>query len=240
MPQERNYDAVVFDLLTALIDSWSLWTRAAGSAEDGLRWRREYLALTYAAGRYRPYTDIVRQAARQADIKPLCADVLFANWGDLAPWPETGKVLTTLAERVRLGVVTNCSMTLGAAAVACTGIRFAAVVTAESVGFYKPRPEPYRAVLRSLDPAPARTLFVAGSAADVPGATGVGMPVFWHNRLGLQPVDVARPDFVATTLEPLLNLVCDARADAVHTRAANVSRTAKLHLLEADNQSAAR
>src|SRR5215831_16205789 len=74
MPQERNYDAVVFDLLTALIDSWSLWNRAAGSAEDGLRWRREYLALTYAAGPYRPYTDIVRQAARQADIKPLCAD----------------------------------------------------------------------------------------------------------------------------------------------------------------------
>jgi 2-haloacid dehalogenase len=63
MPQERDYDAVVFDLLTALIDSWTLWSRAAGSAEDGLRWRREYLALTYAAGPYRPYADIVRQTA---------------------------------------------------------------------------------------------------------------------------------------------------------------------------------
>jgi hypothetical protein len=49
----RNYDAIVFDLLTALIDSWTIWNRAAGSAEDGLRWRREYLALTYAAGPYR-------------------------------------------------------------------------------------------------------------------------------------------------------------------------------------------
>ena len=52
MPQVRNYDAVVFDLLTALIDSWTFWNRAAGSAEDDLRWRREYLALTYAAGSY--------------------------------------------------------------------------------------------------------------------------------------------------------------------------------------------
>jgi FMN phosphatase YigB (HAD superfamily) len=86
-------------------------------------------------------------------------------------------------------------------------VRFSAVVTAESAGFYKPRPEPYRAALRSLDTAPARTLFVAGSAADVPGAKSVGMPVFWHNRIGLQPLDAARPDFVATSLEPLLDLV---------------------------------
>ena len=35
-----HYDAVVFDLLTALIDSWSLWNRVAGSDEIGLRWRR--------------------------------------------------------------------------------------------------------------------------------------------------------------------------------------------------------
>jgi 2-haloacid dehalogenase len=97
---------------------------------------------------------------------------LFAGWRDLPPWPETRAVLTTLAERVPLGVVTNCSATLGAAAVACTGIQFAAVVTAESAGFYKPRPEPYRDVLRLLDTTPARTLFVAGSAADVPGACG--------------------------------------------------------------------
>ena len=207
MSVERNYDAVVFDLLTALIDSWTLWNRAAGSIEDGLRWRREYLALTYAAGPYRSYTDIVRQAARQADIKPFCVEALFAGWGDLPPWPETRKVLTTLGERVPLGVVTNCSTTLGEAAIACTGIGFAAVVTAELAGFYKPRPEPYRAVLRVLGTAPARTLFVAGSAADVPGARAVGMPVFWHNRMGLQPVDAARPDFVAASLEPLLNLV---------------------------------
>src|SRR5262245_56798859 len=207
MPQERNYDAVVFGLLTALIDSWTTWNRAAGSAEDGLRWRREYLALTYAAGPYRPYADIVRQAPRQADIKPFCVEALFAGWGDMPPWPETRKVLTALAERVPLGVVTNCSATLGAAAVARTGIRFSAIVTAESAGFYKPRPETYLAVLRLLDTVPARTLFVAGSAADVPGAKAVGMPVFWHNRMEMQPVDAARPDFVAASLEPLLNLV---------------------------------
>ena len=207
MPSQRRYDAVVFDLLTALIDSWTLWNRAAGSAEDGLRWRRAYLELTYGAGPYRPYEDIVRQAAVRAGIDGSCAETLFAQWTDLPPWPETRRVLAALAGRAPLGVVTNCSRTLGAAAVACTGGRFAAVVTAESAGFYKPRPEPYHAVLKMLGTDPARTLFVAGSAADVPGAKGAGMPVFWHNRMGLQPVDDARPDFSAASLEPLLDLV---------------------------------
>ena len=207
MPGKGNYDAVVFDLLTALINSWTLWNRAAGSAEDGLRWRREYLKLTYGAGAYRPYEDVVRLVATRAGVAPARAEALFACWSDLQPWPEARRVLSALGDRVPLGVVTNCSITLGTAAVACTGVRFAAVVTAESAGFYKPRPEPYLAVLGLLGTAPARTLFVAGSAADVPGAKGVGMPVFWHNRMGLQPIDAARPDFAAASLEPLLDLV---------------------------------
>ena len=82
--------------------------------------------------------------------------------------------------------------------------------TAESVGFYKPRPEVYRAVLHRLGTDPARTLFVAGSASDVPGARGVGMPVYWHNRVGLPPLtnrgDLARPEFLEKSLEPLAAL----------------------------------
>jgi hypothetical protein len=33
---ERRYDAVVFDLLTALIDSWTLWNAVAGSQAAGM------------------------------------------------------------------------------------------------------------------------------------------------------------------------------------------------------------
>ena len=35
-----RYGAVVFDLLTALLDSWTLWNAVAGSEEAGMRWRR--------------------------------------------------------------------------------------------------------------------------------------------------------------------------------------------------------
>jgi 2-haloalkanoic acid dehalogenase type II len=207
LSNDRRYDAVVFDLLTALIDSWSLWNAAAGSADAGLRWRRRYLELTYRQGAYRPYEAIVRDAAAQSGVGAACADELTRRWDELAPWAETTEVVGALARRVPLAVATNCSVALGRRAAARCGVTFAALVTAEEAGFYKPRPEPYRAVLAKLGTAPARTLFVAGSAADVPGAQGVGMPVYWHNRMGLAALDGATPDFVETSLRPLLELV---------------------------------
>lgn len=203
----KAYDAVLFDLLTALLDSWTVWNTAAGSAEDGLRWRRKYLELTYDAGAYRPYEEIVRQAAIQSGVGTGAADALVTKWETIAPWPEAGGVMTTLAQHLPLGVATNCSVALGRKAAALVGVPFKAVVTAEEAGFYKPRPEPYRMALAQLGTAPDRTLFVAGSAADVPGARGVGMPVYWHNRMGLAPVGSAKPDFTHASLQPLLGLV---------------------------------
>ena len=117
MAAGRRFDAVVFDLLTALIDSWTLWNRAAGSAEDGLRWRRKYLELTYAAGRYRPYEAIVREAAIASGVDAAAADRLIALWPELPLWSETPRILDRLASRVPLGVATNCSKVLGLRAV---------------------------------------------------------------------------------------------------------------------------
>jgi 2-haloacid dehalogenase len=204
-----RFDAVVFDLLTALLDSWTVWNRAAGSAADGMHWRREYLRLTYGCGAYRPYEDLVREAADGVGLNRVHADALMTRWDELQPWPEVVPVLDALVRRgVRLGIVTNCSIGMGRRAADRVGVAFHAVVTAEEAGFYKPRPEPYRAVLARLGADPARTLFVAGSPADVPGAAGAGMPVFWHNRAGLPPATGgARPLLVADTLHPLLDLL---------------------------------
>lgn len=202
-------EAVVFDLLTALLDSWAVWNEAAGSEHDGMRWRRTYLKLTYGCGRYRPYEDLVREAAVEAGIDPAAAGGLSRRWDDLRPWAEAPRLLGDLnASGIPIAVVTNCSIDLGRRAAAKVGVPFEAVITSEETGYYKPRPEPYLAVLGRLGTDPARTLFVAGSPADIPGATGVGMSVFWHNRVGLPFVaDKARPLLIADTLHPLGELV---------------------------------
>ena len=203
-----KYDAVVFDLLTAVLDSWSLWNNVAGSPETGLKWRRRYLEITYGCGAYRPYEALVREAAKDVGLPETLADALERRWDELTPWPEAAAMLAGMP--VPLAVATNCSIRLGRRAAACVGVPFKVVVTAEEAGFYKPRPEPYRAVLRALGTAPKRTLFVAGSASDVPGAKGVGMPVYWHNRIGLSPRDDTKPDHLESTLHRLGDLFSGA------------------------------
>lgn len=198
--------AVIFDLLTALLDSWSVWDRAAGGEEPGRRWRARYLELTYGCGAYRPYEELVAEAARDVGLSSEAPDRLHAAWATLEPWPEVPGVLAGLrAKGLKLGVATNCSIPLGRQAAGRCGVPFDAVVTSEEAGFYKPRPEPYRAVLAALGAAPEEALFVAGSAADVPGAAGVGMRVVWHNRVGLPPKPGATPLREARSLDAALD-----------------------------------
>src|ERR1051326_5143442 len=171
------YQAVMFDLLTALLNSWSLWNKVAGSDGVGFDWRQRYLQLTYQAGPYRSYEGIITESAREVGVPEACAKELIRRWGELEPWPETPQVVRALLERVPVAVATNASIALARMAVACLGVAMPTVVTAEEAGYYKPQPQPYRMALDRLQRPAESVLFVAGSAADVPGAAAVGMPV---------------------------------------------------------------
>jgi 2-haloalkanoic acid dehalogenase type II len=206
---ERKFDAVLFDLLTALLDSWTLWNIVAGSPEDGRRWRAVYLRRTYEAGAYRPYEALVAAAAAEVGLSATLSAQLAARYGELEPWPEVREVLDALRRKgMALGVVTNCSAELAAKAIACTGIDFDAVVTAERAGFYKPDPRPYQMALVELGVAPGRCLFVAGSVYDLFGTSNVGLPTYWHDRIGMAaPANASEPIAHHRSLYPLLELV---------------------------------
>jgi len=194
-PVSRRYDAVLFDLLTALLDSWSLWNAIAGGEDAGRRWRAIYLRRTYDTGVYRPYEALVGEAAAEAGLDRSLANDLAARYAELRPWPGVTDDLACLAaSEVRLGIATNCSEVLGRVAVLRVGIAFDVVVTAERAGFYKPDPHPYQLALTELGVAAERCLFVAGSAYDLVGASRLGLDIWWHDRIGLEkPADAPGP-----------------------------------------------
>ena len=174
-----RYAAIGFDLLTALLDSWSLFADVAGGRELGMRWHA--VAQSLLRGKdYRPFDDVVRDAAGVVGVERAQADELLRRWGESAPWPDVPGVLPRLNSYTRF-IVTNCSERLGALAAARAG-KFDLVMTAERAGAYKPDPRPYRAALDALDLHRQRVLFVAGSAHDVGGASRAGMDVYWANR----------------------------------------------------------
>jgi 2-haloalkanoic acid dehalogenase type II len=212
---ERKFDAVLFDLLTALLDSWTLWNIVAGSPEDGRMWRTAYLRRTYEAGAYRPYEALVAEAAAEVGLSPTLAARLAARYGELKQWPEVHEVLGALRrEGMALGIVTNCSEELAAKAVACTGVNFDVAVTAERAGFYKPDARPYQMALDELGGVPGRCLFVAGSVYDLFGTSKVGLPTYWHDRIGMAPpFNAPEPIAHHRSLYPLLGLVLGRAAE---------------------------
>lgn len=201
-------DAICFDLLTALLDSWSLWEAVASEAGypgRGEPWRHAALRHVTASGNYRPYDMPLREGALDTGLPGALAGHLLARWSDLRPFPEVPALLSRLRERPErpLATATNCPETLARQAAAALGDPFAVVVSAERAGAYKPDPRPYRLALTELGLPPARVLFVAGSAHDVGGALRVGMPVVWVNRLGLPTPPDAAGAIVVPDLRPL-------------------------------------
>lgn len=198
--------AIVFDLLTGLLDSWSTWdiSTPSGTASEGRKWRQRYLEVTYGSTVYGPgstYEELVARAAAESGLPSSAPEALLRNWKDLRAWPEVGRVLRELrAKGYLLGIVTNCSKELGHAAVRCAekaaeevggevegSWKFDAAVTAEESGWYKPAIQAYHAILPFMGEGlkPEDVLFVAGSAGDVAGATKAGFGVVWNNHVGL-------------------------------------------------------
>ncbi|KAI1123460.1 putative 2-deoxyglucose-6-phosphate phosphatase [Nemania abortiva] len=209
--------AIVFDLLTALINSWSLWDAStpSGTPAEGRLWRECYLQITFGAGAYVPYEDLVKQAASEVGLPPSAPEALVRVWEHLPPWPEVGGVLCALKKQgYKLAVVTNCSKHLGHLAARGVeksatdageeGFTFDAVITAEESGFYKPVKAAYEAILGVLGLEASDVLFVAGSAGDVQGATDAGMKVVWHNQIGLAKKGDAVPLKEGRSLEDAL------------------------------------
>ncbi|KAL5356464.1 HAD-like domain-containing protein [Aspergillus floccosus] len=221
--------AVIFDLLTALLDSWSLWNAAAGSEDAGRRWRGRYLEITFGCGEYRPYEDLVRESAVDTGIGEEAASTLLTNWDHLQPWPEAADVLQSLRRRgYLLGVVTNCSSELGHRAANRCGIQFDAVLTAEEVGFYKPHVATYQGAVAAVGVNLKEALFVAGSNGDVIGAAAAEMDVVWHNRVGLPALPGSAPFVEGNTLREALGALLRYEGvprSEIPTPAAYINRT---------------
>ncbi|KAJ4290455.1 hypothetical protein N0V90_010671 [Kalmusia sp. IMI 367209] len=216
--------AIIFDLLTALLDSWSIWDAStpAGTTAQGRKWRQQYLAITYGSTVYGPgstYEELVARSAAESGMPPSAPQALLRNWAELEAWPEVGRVLQDLrAKGYLLGVVTNCSKELGHVAVgnAERAVRreaggvdwsFDAAITAEETGWYRPAVQAYHAILPLLGDGsvtPGEVLFVAGSAGDVEGATKAGFRVVWNNHVGLEKKGDAVPLREGTTLDEAL------------------------------------
>ena len=211
-----RFDALTFDCYGTLID-WEAGILAALRpvlAARGVEAPDDELLAIYAgfeaaaeAGPYLRYRAILghclRKVAGHYGLEPDEAAVsAFADSvGDWPAFPDSAAALARLHERFRLGVITNCDDDLFARSAARLRTTFDWVVTAQSVGSYKPNPRNFEVAFGRIKLPRERILHVAQSLFhDHVQAKRLGLTTVWidrrHDRpgFGATPPSDAAPD----------------------------------------------
>jgi HAD superfamily hydrolase (TIGR01493 family) len=163
--------AVLLDLLMAVMNSLEIWNSAA-DGERGIAWRDAVTDRMGAAGVYVSYDALVVEAARDLGLPRTAVPRLREGWDRMRPWPDT---VALAGLSLPYAFVTNCSASLARRASALSGLGPRFTLSAEEAGWYKPSAEIYRQACARIGSEPARTLFVAGAAYDARGAQAAGL-----------------------------------------------------------------
>jgi 2-haloacid dehalogenase len=211
-----RFDALTFDCYGTLID-WEagllaalrpvLAARGVDAPDDDLLALFGGFEAAAEAGPYLRYRAILAHCLRKIGahygIEPDEAEVAaFADSvGDWPAFADSATALARLHERFRLGVITNCDDDLFARSAARLRTTFDWVVTAQSVGSYKPDPRNFEVAFERIGLPRERILHVAQSLFhDHVQAKRLGLTTVWidrrHDRggFGATPPADATPD----------------------------------------------
>jgi 2-haloacid dehalogenase len=193
-----KFEVLTFDCYGTLID----WESGILEALAPMRSRSEsartddeclerYAALeaSIQEGEYRSYRDVLAVVGREmafyfdvalnAGEEGFLADSI-AGW---KPFADTTAALERLARRFRLAVISNIDDDLFVRSEKHLVVAFDCVVTAQSVGSYKPSHNNFLRAIERIGLSPDRILHVAQSRYhDIKPANELGLANVWINR----------------------------------------------------------
>lgn len=223
----RRFQALTFDCYGTLID-WRPGILAAlrgvlkphGVEAGDAELLAHYGRLESAAEQppHRLYREVlgcvVDGLGRAYGFKPSAAEraSLAESVAAWRPYPDTVAALRALKSRYRLGVISNVDDDLFAATARLLQVQFDWVVTAQSVGSYKPARRNFETALSRMGLSSEKVLHVAQSLHhDVAAVKPLGWATAWVNRYGTGPDPAvgarARPDLEVPDLQTLAELL---------------------------------
>lgn len=224
--------AILFDVYGTLLDTGTGSVEAAAKILEQAgrpdippkafyaRWKqlhRQHMAE--ASGGGRPGSFRNEEAIYHLDLRALYREyainsdpdqdvgIMLATLGNRTPYPETGEVLGRLSPKVQVCIASITDIEPLQRDLGRAGLKPHKIYTSEGLGYYKPDPAFYTAILGGLGLQPQEALFVGDSLlCDVQGPQAVGIPACWVNRRGADP-GAAAPDYTVADLWGLLPLV---------------------------------
>ncbi len=216
--------AVVFDAYGTLFDLQSL----SGVCEAlypgyGVRlsdgWRRKQLEYTWLLslmGRYQDFWEVTRMALNQACgaqglfLSESNQQKLMQAFLELPDFPDVAPALGQLSSHYPLAILSNGTEEMLQALLELSRLEpyFSEILSANTVGIYKPSPKVYDLALQAFFATPEEIVFVSSNAWDVAGAKSYGFKVAWCNRTD-QPYEThaPAPDWIIHDLDELSRLL---------------------------------
>ena len=209
-----DFDALSFDCYGTLID-WEAglsavlvpWARERGLTLTAEQLLTEYAVVETAVEAERParlYPDVLARSMQllgarlDAEVTSEDAARLATSIPDWPAFPDSHHALLALGQRFDLIILSNVDRAGFAASLPRLGATFAAVITAQDVGSYKPAQQNFNALARQaarLGIGPSRLLHVAQSLFhDHLPAKRAGLPTVWINRRHDRPGWGATPE----------------------------------------------
>lgn len=177
------------------------------------------------AGPYQPYRAVLATVmagfGKRLGFTPTTVEqeALASSVGQWPPFADTVEALQALARRFQLVILSNIDDDLFALSARRLQTDFAAVITAQQVGSYKPNQANFRFALQRLGVPATQVLHVAQSLFhDIVPAKELGLTTVWVNRrhdrsgFGATPPAAARPDLEVPNLRTLAQRVDEAAA----------------------------
>jgi 2-haloacid dehalogenase len=209
MSGTRRVRACVFDAYGTLFDLASVAQAAADGLADGGRtlievWRSKQLQYTWLRGLAGRHADFLTVTGESLDFAmeslgirdpPLRARLLD-GFLRIAAYPDVLPCLERLREAgITLAILSNGTPDMLEQAATRAGIRghFAAVLSVESAGVYKPHPDVYRLATERLALPAEQIGFVSANSWDAWAAKAFGFHVLWCNRFAQTPERLAPP-----------------------------------------------
>jgi 2-haloacid dehalogenase len=227
----RAFEAMTFDCYGTLID-WETGLLAAlrsivanhggEPGDEALLERFAHHESALEAGPYLTYREVLagslRGIAADLGFEPTDEEVAaFAgSVGDWPAFPDSPAALTTLKQRFRLGVITNCDDDLFARSNERLQVEFDWIVTAQQARGYKPGPRPFELAAERIDVPLERVLHVAQSLFhDHVPAKAAGRTTVWVDRRqgregGATLPGEAEPDLTVPDMRTLADLATRA------------------------------
>jgi 2-haloacid dehalogenase len=194
--------ALVFDAYGTLYDVHSVYAKTEelcpGKGDLITQiWRLKQLEYTWlqtSLQEYRDFTFLTHAslefALRAAGIEPSenITKPLFDKYLDLDPYPEAKDALGTLQSHggYKLAILSNGSAAMLSALVRNSGLDayLDATISVDGARKFKPHPDCYALVEKTLGLQNNQVLFVSSNSFDVAGAKHFGFKVAWIRRSG--------------------------------------------------------